>query len=92
MQLKMMFEGKDGQTLQSLIDNGTITLGCQKMPWEALDAIGTTIKADEHFWDELLSDVHQLPDKDIHAHISALIAKCKFSHAQTQQVLKIMVL
>ena len=31
-QLKMIFEGKDWQTLQTLINNGTITLESQKMP------------------------------------------------------------
>ena len=47
-QLKMMFNGEDGQTFQSLNDNGTITSENQKMPWGALDAISTTIKANEH--------------------------------------------
>ena len=61
----------------------------QKMSLEALDAIGTAIKAEEHFWhfqDELLSNVCQLPDEGIHAlstYISTLIAQCKFSHGQT---------
>ena len=58
----MMFKGKDRETLQSLTNNGTIALEHQKVPWEALDAIGTTIKAEEHFWDELLSDVCQPPN------------------------------
>ena len=38
-----MFKGEDRQSLQSLINNGTITLGHQKMPQEATDAIGTTV-------------------------------------------------
>ena len=82
-QQKMIFEGKDRQTLWSLIDNGTITLEHQKALWEALDATDTTIKADKHFWhfwDEVLSDVCQLPNKGIHAlstHISTLITQCK---------------
>ena len=44
----MMFEGEDRQTLQSLIDNGTITPEHQKMPCDALDAIGITVKAKKH--------------------------------------------
>ena len=80
-QLKIMFEGKDRQTIQSLIDNGTITAEHQKMPQEALDAISTTIKAEDHFWnfwDEHLSDVCQLPHEGIHAlstNISTLITQ-----------------
>ena len=30
--LCMMFEGEDRKTLQSLVDNGTITMECQNMP------------------------------------------------------------
>ena len=47
-----------------LIDNGTIMEESMKMPCATLDVIGTTIKSKEHFWahwDELLSDVRQLP-------------------------------
>ena len=49
-QLKMMFKGEDRQILQTLIDNGTITLESQKMPWHVLDAIITTIISTDHFW------------------------------------------
>ena len=68
------------------------------MPQLVPDAIGTTIKSEEHFWhfwDELLSCVHQLPDEDIHAlftHITSLIAQCKFPHGQTQEMLQFMLL
>ena len=49
-QLKMMFDGKDQQTIQTLIINGTITLESQKMSLCVLDAIGTTIRSEDHFW------------------------------------------
>ena len=42
----------------------------QKRPWDALDAIGMTIKAEEQFWhfqDELLSNVCEFPNDGIHA-------------------------
>ena len=48
-QLKMMFEGEDRETLESLTDNGTVTLEHKEMPHDALDAIATTIKAKEAF-------------------------------------------
>ena len=97
-QLKMMFEGKDRQIFQSLINNGTITAEHQKIPQEALDAIGTTIKAEEHFWhfwDDLLSDVCQLPNEVIHACLPIyppLLPNANFPLPQTQEMLKIMVL
>ena len=39
-QLKMMFKGEDRQTLQSLINNGTMPVEHQKMLWEALNVMG----------------------------------------------------
>ena len=42
--LKMMFEGEDRQTCQSLVDNGTITPESERTPQLALDAIVNTIK------------------------------------------------
>ena len=78
-QLCMMFKGEDRKSLQSLIDNGTITTESQKTPKLVLDAIGTTIKSKEHFWhfwDELLSNICQLPGEGIHTlstHICTLI-------------------
>ena len=62
-QLKLMFEGDDRQALQSPIDNGTITEESMKTSQHTLDAIGTTIKSQEHFWalwDKLLSYDRQL--------------------------------
>ena len=49
-QLKLMFEGKDRKALQSLIDCGVMTSDHMLKPKAALDAIGTTIKSEEHFW------------------------------------------
>ena len=49
-QLKLMFEVKDRQALQTLIDNWTIMPEDMKKPRHALDAIATTIKSEEHFW------------------------------------------
>ena len=93
-----MFKGKDREALQMLIDNDIITVENMKTPHATLDAISTTIKAKEHFWahrDELLSGVRQQPNKGIHVLsqcICNLITKCKFPHAQTQEMLKIMLL
>ena len=42
-QLKIMFEGEYQETLQSLIENGTITLESQRTPQLVLDATGTNI-------------------------------------------------
>ena len=47
-QLKMKFTGEVWQTLKSLINNGTITLEGQRTPLQALNAIRTTIKAEDH--------------------------------------------
>ena len=65
-------------------------------PKTTLDAIGTTIKSEEHFWayrDELMSSLRQLSDEGIHAlsqHICDLITKSKFGNAQTVQTIKLM--
>ena len=97
-QLKLMFEGEDRKALQSLVDSGVMTAEPMLTPKAALDAIGTTVKSEEHFWshrDELMSDLWQLPDKGIHAlsqHICDLVTKSKFSHAPTTETIKIMVL
>ena len=48
-QLKLMFEGEDRKALQSLIDSGVMTPKHMLTPKAALDAIGTTIKSEEHF-------------------------------------------
>ena len=97
-QLKLMFKGKDREALQTLIDNSTITEENMKTPHAALDAIRMSIKAKEHFWahrGELLSDVRQQPNRGIHMlsqHICNLIVKCRFPHAQTQEILKTILL
>ena len=59
--LKMIFEGKDWQALQTLIEMGTITPESHKIPCQNLNAIATTVKSEEnfwHFWDKLHLDVH----------------------------------
>ena len=59
-----MFKGEDREALQMLIDNGTIIEDNNE---DTPDAIGTTIKAEEHFWahrDELLSDVRSSPTRE----------------------------
>ena len=97
-QFNLMFEAEDREAHQILIDNGTITEENMKTPCDALDTISMTIKAKEHFWehrDELLSYIRQQHNKGIHAlsqHICNLITKCKFPHAQTQEILKSMLL
>ena len=49
-QLKMIFEGKDRQTLQTLINNWTISPEKLKTPQQVLHAIITKIKSEGHFW------------------------------------------
>ena len=49
-QLKLMLEGEDRKALQSLVDSGVVTAEHMLRPKTALDAIGTTIKSEEHFW------------------------------------------
>ena len=88
-QLKLMFKGDDRKALQTLTDEGTIMENIMKTPHATLDAIGTTIKSKDHFWahwDELLSNVRQLPGKGIHVLsqcICNLITQCKFPNAKT---------
>ena len=95
-QLKLMFEGKDSEALQTLIDSGTITEENMKTPCATLNTITTSIKAEEYFWahkDDLLSDISQQPNEGIHAlsqYICNLVTKCKFPYAKTQEMLKIM--
>ena len=97
-QLKLVFEGEDRKALQSLIDSGVVTPEHMLNPKAALDAIGTTIKSEEHFWayrDELVSDLQQQPDEGIHVlsqRIGDLISKSKFGNAQTSEALKLVVL
>ena len=92
-QLNLMFEGEDRKALQSLIHSGVLTTEHMLKPKVALDAIGTTIKSEEHFWahrDELMSDLQQQPDEGIHAlsqQICDLITKSKFTHAPTVEMI-----
>ena len=82
-QLRMMFEGEDQQTLQTLLDNETIMSEHQKTSRGVLDTTATTKKSEDHFWhfqDELLLDVCQRTDEGIHVlntHITTLVNKCK---------------
>ena len=48
-QIKMMFQGVDRQTLQTMIDNNTIMQEDQQTPTRALKAIQSCIKDEEHF-------------------------------------------
>ena len=66
-QIKMVFQGKHGQALQTLLENNTIASRDQLTPSHTLNVIQTSGK--EHFWhvrDELLSDFKQEPSEDIH--------------------------
>ena len=94
----MMFQGEDRQTLQSLLDNNTITKEDQLTPTQALKAIQTSVKEDEHFWhfrDELHSDFRQEQQEGIHTlsnRITTLINNCTFTDSSTKETLKIMLL
>ena len=97
-QIKLMFEGEDRWALQTLIENGTMSLEHMKTPKATLDVIATTIKSEEHFWayrGDLMSDVWHQPGEGIHALsqcICDLVTKSKFAHPDTQEMIKIMVL
>ena len=61
----MMFKGEDCQALQTPIENRTISPDAQWTPTLACKAVQSVIKEDVHFWhhrDQLLSDLHQLPE------------------------------
>ena len=94
----MMFEGDDFQALQTLIDNNMILPEAQCTSSLALNAIQSVIKEDVHFWyfcNEILSDLHQLPDEGIHSlstQINTLISKCTFTSEETRESIKIMLL
>ena len=97
-QIKMMFTGEDRQALQTLIDNNTITSADQCTPTLALKVIQTAIKDGEHYLhyrDEVLSDIRQQPEEQIHTlsnRIITLINNCNFQDQQTTETLKIMLL
>ena len=96
-QTKMMFTGEDRQTLQTMIDNKTITTEHQLTPVNALKAIQTTIK-EEHYWhysDEVLRDIRQQLEEQVHAlnnRITTLVNNCSFQDPQTSETIKIMLL
>ena len=97
-EIKMMFTGEDRRALQTLIDNDTITEADQRTPRLALKAIQTAIKEGEHYWhyrDEVLSDIRQQPEEQVHTlsnRIINLINNCNFQDQQTAETLKIMLL
>ena len=97
-QIKMMFTGEDRQALQTLIDNNTVTPADQCTPIQALKAIQTTIKDEEHYWhyrDEILSDIRQQPEEQVHTlntRITTLVNNCSFQDQQTTETIKIMLL
>ena len=97
-QIKMMFSREDRQELQTLIDNNTITPADQCIPVQALKAIQTTIKAEEHYWqfrDDTLSNIRQQPEEQVHTlnnRITELVNNCHFQHQQTTETIKIMLL
>ena len=97
-QLKIMFKGKDRQTLQTLIDNETHHWGAAEDSSAGIRHHCSNCQSKEHFWhfwDEFLSDMCQWPDKDIHSlntQIMSFINNCKFPHNKTKETLNIMVL
>ena len=97
-QIKMMFTGEDRQALQTMIDNNTITQADQCTPVQALKAIQTTIKDEEHYWhyrDEIMSNIRQEPQEQAHilnTRITTLVTNCKFTDQHTTETMKIMLL
>ena len=97
-QIKKIFQGEDRQTLQTLINNNTITPEDQLTATHALEAIQSCIKDEEHFWhfmDEIMSDFCQQPNELIHAlntRITTMVNNCRFKDHQTTQTIKLMLL
>ena len=93
-----MFKGEDRHALQTLIDNNTITEADQCTPTCALKAIQTALKEGEHYWhyrDEVLSNLRQQPDEQVHTlstRIINLVNNCNFQDQQTTETIKIMLL
>ena len=81
-----------------MIDNNTITAEDQQTPTKALKAIQSCIKDEEHFWhfrDEVMSDVQQQPNEQIHAlntRITTLVNNCRFQDQNTTNTIKLMLL
>ena len=81
-----------------MIDNNTITQQDQCTPVQALKAIQTTMKDEEHYQhyrDEILSDIRQQPEEQVHAlnnRIITLVNNCSFQDPLTTETIKIMLL
>ena len=94
----MMFQSKDRQTLQTLIDNNNITPEDQFTPRHAFKAVQSCIKGEEHFWhfsNEVMSDFCQQANEQIHAlntRITTLVNNCGFQDHQTKETIKLMLL
>ena len=94
----MMFQGDDRETLQTMIDNNTISQEDQQTPTRALKTIQSCIKDEEHFWyfrDEVRSNVQQQANEQIHAlntRITTLVINCRFQDQQTTDIIKLMLL
>ena len=94
----MMFQGEDRQTLQTMIDNNTVTAEDQQTPTKALKATQSCIKDEEHFWyfrDKVMSDVQLQPNEQIHAlntRITTLVNNCRFQDQNTTNTIKLMLL
>ena len=79
-------------------DNKTITQQDQCTLIQALKAIQTTIKDEEHYWyyrDEIMSNIRQEPNEQVHAlntRITTLVTNCKFPDQQTTETMKITLL
>ena len=97
-QIKMMFTGEDRQALQTMIDNNTRTQQDQHTPIQALKAIQTTIKDEEHYWhyrDKIMSDIRQEQQEQVHTlntRITTLVNNCKFTDQPTTVTMKMMLL
>ena len=97
-QIKMMFTWEDRQALQTLINNNTITQEDQCTPLQALKAIQTIINKEKHYWhhrDEVMSDIRQQPDEQVHTlntMITNLVNSCRFENTLTTETIKITLL
>ena len=97
-QIKMMSERDDCQALQTFIDNQAISPDTQQTSAIALIAIQSVIKEDVHLWhycDQLLSNLHQLPDEGINSlsnRINTLVSKHRFPSEEIKEIMKVMAL
>ena len=90
-QIMIMFQCEDQQTLQTMIDNNTITQEDQLTPTKALKAIQSCIKDKENFWYftyKVMNNVRQQPNEQIHAlntRIKIMVNNCRFQDQQTNE-------